>query len=290
MHLRGVEIDWPALHKIIGDTTRRNILELLARKGVLSYTDIMSLLNITNTGRLNYHLKILGELIEKDVEGRYRLTEKGRLAAELLQTFPERIANEKKHSLAKMVVAAILIILDILILSAAVSLVIGSPTAIVTSTSTTQEVSDIVLHPNVTQFVGGTQSINGTLELSWAATGPITVYVLNGTQYADLLLNGSLTNTQSQNFTGPPPSWSYRFQSVNGNISLSIHLTPYYIYTSSPVDTVITDFKITSFMQPIQSPTQPTSLILYIPLLALLAFALLLISLGILILKEKIWM
>ncbi|MGD0330967.1 MAG: helix-turn-helix domain-containing protein [Nitrososphaeria archaeon] len=60
-----MEIDPSSLHKIIGDMTRRNILELLAEKRVLSYTDVMSLLNITNTGRLNYHLRILGELIEK---------------------------------------------------------------------------------------------------------------------------------------------------------------------------------------------------------------------------------
>ncbi len=293
MHLRGMEIDWPALHKIIGDTTRRSILELLARKGVLSYTDIMTLLNIMNTGRLNYHLKILGELIEKDVEGRYRLTEKGRLAAELLQTFPERITNEKNHSLAKMVVAAILIIVGILILSAAVSFVTSSPTAIVSSFSSAQDENNIVLSTNITQFVGRTQDFNGTLVLYWTATGPVSVYVLNGTQYDELLLKGSLTSTPNQcclnNFTGQPPSWSYRFQGQNANISLPVHLNPYYIYVSSPVDAVVTDFKISSFSQPVQSPTQSTSPIFYIIPLAFAALALSLISLGVLILVRRIW-
>ena len=73
-----MEADWASLHKILSDTTRRSILELLAEKGSLTYTDLMTLLQITNTGRLNYHLKQLGGLISKDEGGRYRLTEQGR--------------------------------------------------------------------------------------------------------------------------------------------------------------------------------------------------------------------
>jgi hypothetical protein len=105
-------------------------------------------------------LKILGELIEKDVEGRYHLTEKGRLASELLQTFPERIANEKKHSLAKIVVGAVLIIVGVLFLSATVSFVISLPTSVVSSSSTTQETSNIILRANITQFVRITQVLD----------------------------------------------------------------------------------------------------------------------------------
>ncbi|MCL5067038.1 MAG: helix-turn-helix domain-containing protein [Thaumarchaeota archaeon] len=55
--------DWSSLHKLLSDTTRRSILELLAQKEEgLIYTEIMTVLRITNTGRLNYHLKALGIL------------------------------------------------------------------------------------------------------------------------------------------------------------------------------------------------------------------------------------
>jgi hypothetical protein len=53
----------------------------------------VELLNITeaaNTGKFNYHLKILGDLIRKDEDGKYSLTEKGQLALQFLQKFPEK--------------------------------------------------------------------------------------------------------------------------------------------------------------------------------------------------------
>ena len=59
-------MDWSSLHKILGDTTRRSILELVKEKDAISYTEIMSTLRITNTGRLNFHIKALNGLISKD--------------------------------------------------------------------------------------------------------------------------------------------------------------------------------------------------------------------------------
>jgi len=50
----------------------------------------MNLIGFSNTGKFNYHLKILGDLIEKDQNGRHILTEKGRMAAQFLQKFPEK--------------------------------------------------------------------------------------------------------------------------------------------------------------------------------------------------------
>jgi hypothetical protein len=45
----------------------------------------MNIVGITNTGKLNYHLKILGDLIKKDESGKYSLSEKGQLAVQVLQ-------------------------------------------------------------------------------------------------------------------------------------------------------------------------------------------------------------
>jgi len=78
-----------SLHKILKDETRRKIILLLNEKGSLSYTDLMDSLSIVSTGTLNYHLKILSELLAKTNDGKYILTEKGKLASRLLLEFPD---------------------------------------------------------------------------------------------------------------------------------------------------------------------------------------------------------
>ncbi len=60
---------------------RRRILSILSEEP-LTYTELLNRLNV-ETGFLNYHLENLSELISKDVEGRYRLSEFGE-AAQLL--------------------------------------------------------------------------------------------------------------------------------------------------------------------------------------------------------------
>ena len=79
-----------SLHKVLKDETRRKIILLLNEKGSLSYTDLINSLGMQSTGTLNYHLKILGELISKNELGLYVLTEKGRLASRLLIEFPDK--------------------------------------------------------------------------------------------------------------------------------------------------------------------------------------------------------
>jgi hypothetical protein len=60
----------------------------------------MNLIEVSSTGKLNYHLKILGDLIGKDQNGRYTLTEKGLMIAQLLQKFPERKPQPTTLSMA----------------------------------------------------------------------------------------------------------------------------------------------------------------------------------------------
>jgi hypothetical protein len=78
-----------SLHKILKDETRRKIVLLLNERGNLSYTELLDTLGICSTGLLNYHLKVLGSLLMKSGDGRYALTEKGRLASRLLLEFPD---------------------------------------------------------------------------------------------------------------------------------------------------------------------------------------------------------
>ena len=79
-----------SLHKVLKDETRRKIILLLNEKSSLSYTELINTLGISSTGTLNYHLKILSELISKNESGLYILTEKGRLASQLLLEFPDK--------------------------------------------------------------------------------------------------------------------------------------------------------------------------------------------------------
>jgi hypothetical protein len=52
--------------------------------------ELMNLSKITNTGKLNYHLKVLGDLIQKTADDKYSLTDRGRLAVQLLEKFPSK--------------------------------------------------------------------------------------------------------------------------------------------------------------------------------------------------------
>lgn len=94
VRLEPVSVDLQSLHKIIKHPIRRRVVLTLLEKKDLSYMDLMNLVKVDNTGKLNYHLKILGDLIEKNGDGRYRLTEKGQLASQLLLRFPEKKADQ----------------------------------------------------------------------------------------------------------------------------------------------------------------------------------------------------
>jgi hypothetical protein len=52
--------------------------------------ELIGIVEATNTGKFNYHLKVLADLIQKDDKGRYGLTNKGQLAAQILTTFKEK--------------------------------------------------------------------------------------------------------------------------------------------------------------------------------------------------------
>jgi DNA-binding transcriptional ArsR family regulator len=87
--------DLESLHKILKDPTRRKIILSINEKGSLSYTDLMHAIGVSSTGTLNYHLKILADLLTKDDTGQYLLTEKGKTASRLLLEFPEQANQEQ---------------------------------------------------------------------------------------------------------------------------------------------------------------------------------------------------
>jgi hypothetical protein len=80
-------VDFESLSEVLKNPIRRKIVLFLSGKESVSYVDLMKAVEITNTGKFNYHLKVLGDLIEKDENGKYGLSEKGQLAVQFLQKF-----------------------------------------------------------------------------------------------------------------------------------------------------------------------------------------------------------
>ena len=74
--------------QILKDQTRRTIIIRLNDNGHMSYVELMKSAEVNNTGRFNYHLKVLAALLEKQSDGGYVLTERDRLAVQLLDKFP----------------------------------------------------------------------------------------------------------------------------------------------------------------------------------------------------------
>jgi DNA-binding transcriptional ArsR family regulator len=105
-----------SLHKVLKDKTRRKIVLLLNEKRSLSYTDILDSLSNVSTGLLNYHLKILDDLLTKNNEGQYTLTEKGKLASRLLLEYPEGSLEKMRKWERKFWKAALIIAVGVLII------------------------------------------------------------------------------------------------------------------------------------------------------------------------------
>jgi hypothetical protein len=97
--VNALSVDLGNLHSVLKDQSRRKILAALKERGALTYTELLSVLVTTHTGRLNYHLKVLGDLIAKDDASRYVLTEKGETAVRILSRFPADNGRENGGNL-----------------------------------------------------------------------------------------------------------------------------------------------------------------------------------------------
>jgi hypothetical protein len=98
--VKGVSVDIDSFQKVLNHPIRRKVILTLKQSGSLSYMDLMGTVEASNTGKFNYHLKILADLIQKDSNGKYLLTEKGQLAAQFLLTFKEKGIEPSSLSMA----------------------------------------------------------------------------------------------------------------------------------------------------------------------------------------------
>jgi DNA-binding transcriptional ArsR family regulator len=154
-------VDISQLHGVLKDPTRSKILELLNEKTSLSYVELQNLLQISHTGKLNYHLKILGDLLVKDSQsGRYSLGEKGKIAVQLLAKFQTMTdASEARRNLVTGV--ALVTLLAIVILLAC-----------------------------LTQYVSGFSSIGQTLyAIGWAGVGLFSAWLFGKRSPLHILLH-----------------------------------------------------------------------------------------------------
>jgi len=138
-----MSVDISKLHNVLRDNTRARIIELLNEKGSLSYVELQELLHISHTGKLNYHLKMLGDLILKDEHtGRYSLGEKGTLAVALLSKFQTVTSAEKgKRRVTKLTIVGLIATIVILVVALIVAIVPKPVTP-------TLQVSQISLSPS----------------------------------------------------------------------------------------------------------------------------------------------
>lgn len=103
-------VEFSVLHKILKDPTRRTIVKCLNDNGPMTYVELMKSAEIANTGRFNYHLKALGGLIEKQDDGRYDLTERGHLAVQLIDKFPEKVQKGEGKTKRKKIVGILAVV------------------------------------------------------------------------------------------------------------------------------------------------------------------------------------
>jgi glucan phosphoethanolaminetransferase (alkaline phosphatase superfamily) len=115
-------VDFDSFKDVLKHPIRRNIILALHERECLSYMELMNVAESTSTGKLNYHLKMLGDLISKDIQGKYSLTEKGRLTAQFLQKFPEKTVQRTTLQVSD---AALISLAGLVLVAANPALIVG---------------------------------------------------------------------------------------------------------------------------------------------------------------------
>jgi len=78
--------DWDdEIHRALAHPIRRCIIECLQEGNALSFRELLKHVGIGNHGKLGFHIKALTGLVEREPSvGKYRLTDRGQLAGELI--------------------------------------------------------------------------------------------------------------------------------------------------------------------------------------------------------------
>ncbi|MHA1195466.1 MAG: hydrogenase iron-sulfur subunit [Promethearchaeota archaeon] len=88
------------IYSILSHPFRRKILLLLEKEGYIPYTELMAKLGIDKTGQLNFHLKKLGPLIDKNHKA-YFLTEDGKRVLKIIKLSKLILSGQELEYLEK---------------------------------------------------------------------------------------------------------------------------------------------------------------------------------------------
>jgi DNA-binding transcriptional ArsR family regulator len=86
-----------ALYQVLGNPVRRKIIEILGSRGGASLRELTESLN-ASSGSVYYNIELLGDLVKRDVGGKFTLTDRGWMAYRLLMDGKERISELKYYS------------------------------------------------------------------------------------------------------------------------------------------------------------------------------------------------
>jgi len=152
-------------------------------------------------------------------------------------------------------------------------------------------VSGWVIPQNTTISLPSWTVSTGPLSLSWSASSPIHLYVLNQTQYDALLLqhsSGGQVQPVLQNFTGLPSSFVKSYYLQTGNVSLSLPQGQYHFLAGSQAQAVLDTFEISQTQTQEQTGTS-LSPILVLWVSIFVALGVLFVVLAVSILTHRIW-
>ncbi len=87
------------VYSALGNPYRRQIVQILKEQGKAGFKELDEALKIS-VGALYHHLDNLGELVTQDAEKKYKLTDKGRAAINILSVSEEKIVAATPRGLA----------------------------------------------------------------------------------------------------------------------------------------------------------------------------------------------
>lgn len=95
------EEDLSYIFQALAHETRRKIVELLAKEGPLNFTEIMNRVGISETGTFGFHIKRMEDLLEKTDDGKYKLSDLGLVAYNIIKYAKEgRVAKIEEEKLS----------------------------------------------------------------------------------------------------------------------------------------------------------------------------------------------
>jgi hypothetical protein len=104
-----MSIELEALHKFLKNESNRDMLLLLNEKGALTYDELLDFLCM-GTHMLDYRLTVLNDFLERLPNGKYVLSEKGKIAFKMLNELPESVGVSRRWKIGYGITVAFLIV------------------------------------------------------------------------------------------------------------------------------------------------------------------------------------